>query len=222
MLQKPGPTGEQTLLKIEGSFPFDVPRDIVWKALLEPDIIAKTLPGCEELTPAGENLYKAKLNVKVGPVQGGFEGQFSLSDLKPLEGYRLKLSGKGPTGFLEGEGEIRLEDRGEETTLHYEITAQVGGRVAAVGQRLLDSSARSVARQGLKRFYEQVKRLQQSEDGEVPGEEEIVPSQSDFVSNVAKDVLLDLMPRERRLMILALSLGGLIVFLIILFRVFGS
>jgi hypothetical protein len=94
--------------------------------------------------------------------------------------------------------------------------------VAAVGQRLLDSSARSVARQGLKRFYEQVKRLQQSEDGEVPGEEEIVPSQSDFVSNVAKDVLLDLMPRERRLMILALSLGGLIVFLIILFRVFGS
>ena len=87
--------------------------------------------------------------------------------------------------------------------------------MAAVGQRLLDSSARSVARQGLERFYEQVKRLQQSEDGEVPGEEEIVPSQSDFVSNVAKDVLLDLMPRERRLMILALSVGGLIVFLII-------
>ena len=212
-------------MKIEGSFPLDVPRDIVWKALLEPGIISKTLPGCEELTLVSENLYKAKLNVKVGPVQGGFEGQFSLSDLKPPEGYRLKLSGKGSTGFLEGEGEIRLEDLGEETMLHYEITVQVGGRVAAVGQRLLDSSARSVARQGLERFNEQVKRLEQSEDREVPGEEEeeaTVPSQSDFISNVAKDVLLDLLPRERRLVILALSTGGLIVFLIILFQTFGS
>ena len=212
-------------MKIEGSFPLDVPRDIVWKALLKPGIISKTLPGCEELTPVSENLYKAKLNVKVGPVQGGFEGQFSLSDLKPPEGYRLKLSGKGSTGFLEGEGEIRLEDLGEETMLHYEITVQVGGRVAAVGQRLLDSSARSVARQGLERFNEQVKRLEQSEDREVHGEEEeeaTVPSQSDFISNVAKDVLLDLLPRERRLVILALSTGGLIVFLIILFQTFGS
>lgn len=212
-------------MKIAGSFPFDAPRDVVWKALLEPDIISKTLPGCEGLTPVGENSYKARLNVKVGPVQGVFEGTFSLSDLQPLESYRLKLNGRGSTGFLDGEGGIRLENSQEKTVLHYEITVQVGGRIAAVGQRLLDSSARSVARQGLERLHEQVKQLNDSEDGKILDEERAevaMPSQSNFIGGIAKDVLLDLLPQENRLMVLVLGAGGLIIFLIILFQTFGS
>mgnify|MGYP001289712838 CR=1 FL=1 len=212
-------------MKIEGHYAFDVPRETLWKALLEPEIISRTLPGCEEFVKVRENCYNTGLNVKVGPVQGRFKGQFSILDLNPPETYRLKLNGKGSTGFLQGEGHIRLEAQGEKTTLHYEILVQVGGRMAAVGQRLLETSARSIARQGLERLNEEVKGLRNTEG------EKVVPSRDNasaassgvnFVMNVAKDILFDLLPRERLLIPGALAIGGLFIILIIFSRTCGA
>ena len=100
-------------MKIEGQHTFDVPQESLWEALLDPEILSKTLPGCEELTEVDDNDYKGTMHIGIGPVQGRFEGQFSILDMDPPENYQLKLEGKGPTGFLQGKGEIRLEIDGQ-------------------------------------------------------------------------------------------------------------
>ncbi len=137
-------------MKIKGSHTLAVPRNLVWEAILDPDVLSRTLPGCEDMAPVGDNRFRGKLKMKVGPVQGLFEGGVELLDLDPPNGYRLKMDGKGAPGFVNGAGSLRLEDADDGgTLLIYDIDAQVGGRIAAVGQRLLDSSAKVLTRQGL-------------------------------------------------------------------------
>ena len=144
-------------MKIKGSHTLAVPRGVVWEAILDPEVLSRTLPGCEDMAPVGDNQFRGKLKMKVGPVQGVFEGGVELLDLDPPNGYRLKMDGKGAPGFVNGNGSLRLEDTDDGgTLLHYEIDAQVGGRIAAVGQRLLDSSAKVLTRQGLQGLEQQL------------------------------------------------------------------
>ncbi len=144
-------------MKIRGSHALSAPREVVWKAILDPEVLSRTLPGCEDMAPVGDNRFRGKLKMKVGPVQGVFEGGVELFDLDPPNGYSLRMDGKGAPGFVNGSGSLRLEDGdGGGALLHYEIDAQVGGRIAAVGQRLLDSSAKVLTRQGLKGLEEQL------------------------------------------------------------------
>lgn len=144
-------------MKIKGSHTLAVPRGVVWEAILDPEVLSRTLPGCEDMAPVGDNRFRGKLKMKVGPVQGVFEGGVELLDLDPPNGYSLKMDGKGAPGFVNGRGSLRLEDSDDGgTLLHYEIDAQVGGRIAAVGQRLLDSSARVLTRQGLQGLEQQL------------------------------------------------------------------
>ncbi|MXW02679.1 MAG: carbon monoxide dehydrogenase subunit G [Holophagales bacterium] len=144
-------------MKIKGSHTLAVPRGVVWEAILDPEVLSRTLPGCEDMAPVGDNRFRGKLKMKVGPVQGVFEGGVELLDLDPPNGYRLKMDGKGAPGFVNGNGSLRLEDTDDGgTLLHYEIDAQVGGRIAAVGQRLLDSSAKVLTRQGLQGLEQQL------------------------------------------------------------------
>lgn len=127
-----------------------MPRSIVWEAILDPEVLSRTLPGCEDMAPVGDHQFRGKLKMKVGPVQGVFEGGVELLDLDPPNGYNLKMDGKGAPGFVNGTGSLRLEDAEDGgTLLHYDIDARVGGRIAAVGQRLLDSSAKVLTRQGI-------------------------------------------------------------------------
>ncbi len=144
-------------MKIKGSHTLAVPRAVVWEAILDPEVLSRTLPGCEDMAPVGDNRFRGKLKMKVGPVQGVFEGGVELLDLDPPNGYSLKMDGKGAPGFVNGKGSLRLEDSDDGgTLLHYEIDAQVGGRIAAVGQRLLDSSAKVLTRQGLQGLEQQL------------------------------------------------------------------
>ena len=144
-------------MKIKGSHTLAVPRGVVWEAILNPEVLSRTLPGCEDMAPIGDNRFRGKLKMKVGPVQGVFEGGVELLDLDPPNGYSLKMDGKGAPGFVNGNGSLRLEDTDDGgTLLHYEIDAQVGGRIAAVGQRLLDSSAKVLTRQGLQGLEKQL------------------------------------------------------------------
>ncbi len=136
-------------MKIAGDHRLELARDLVWQAVLDPAVLQRTLPGCENLETIGENEYRGVLRIKVGPVQGVFEGTVKLLDLDPPNGYRLSLQGKGAPGFVTCEGTVALRPDGAATVLRYDIDAQVGGRIAAVGQRLLDSSAKVIARQAL-------------------------------------------------------------------------
>lgn len=152
-------------MKLEGSYTFDAPREEVWKALLDPEVLAKVMPGCEGLERVGQDEYKAALKIKVGPVQGNFEGGVKLTDIKELESYGMEVDGKGPAGFMKGHGKVWLEAQGSSTIMHYAGEAQVGGRIASVGQRLLDSSAKALTRQSLDGLNKQIQaRLQTNND----------------------------------------------------------
>jgi carbon monoxide dehydrogenase subunit G len=113
-------------------------------------VLSGALPGGEQLEKVGDNEYRAVMNVKVGPVQGRFEGKIELSDIVAPERYTMKVDGQGAPGFVAGEGQLELvevEDGG--TLLRYGGDVSVGGRIAGVGQRLVESTAKSVTRQGL-------------------------------------------------------------------------
>ena len=221
-------------MKIQGSHTFDFPREQVWRALLDPAILARTLPGCERLERVGETEYQGALNVQVGPVRGQFQGALQLSDLRPLEGYHMRLDGKGTAGFMTGEGDLKLADAGGSTVLAYDLDTQIGGRIAGVGQRLLESSAKSITRQGLEGLARELAAMPpvqsvQAENAEPPPvttpapppvqpiqtqPTQAQPTQAQIAARVASDVAKDLVPPERRPWLVA---GLLLVLVAVVF-----
>ncbi len=134
-------------MKIKGQHKLAAPRQQVWEALLDPEVLARTLPGCESLDPIGENQYKMKMKLALAAVQGLFDGKVALEDPQPPESYRLVVEGTGKIGFLNGGGRFRLEEAGaDETLVHYEGDVRVGGMIASVGQRLMDMTSKMMIR----------------------------------------------------------------------------
>lgn len=206
-------------MKIQGEHVFAAPREAVWRTVLDADVLSKVLPGCEDFHEVAANEFEGVLKIKVGPVQGKFQGKVKLSDLKEPESYHLHLNGKGAPGFVDGKGDLRLEDDGAGTRLHYEIDAKVGGRIASVGQRLLDSTTRSITRQALEGLDKQVTARTGVAAGEPAAAVEIeAPSQSEVAAEVAKDVLADLVPPERRPLYAAVAAAVVLVIAALLLR----
>lgn len=158
-------------MRLSGTHPLPYPRPVVWRALMDPQVLSRTLPGCERLEATGDGAFAGTLTVQVGPVRGQFDGTLEMTERVEPERYHMKLAGQGSSGFLTGEGEVRLEeaDGGAATVLHYDLEAQVGGRIAGVGQRLLDSSARVIARQGLEGLEKQLAVRHVAAGGELGG-----------------------------------------------------
>lgn len=218
-------------MKIQGEHTFDAPRERVWRALLDPEVLARTLPGCERLERTAENEYRGVLNVQVGPVKGQFQGSLQLSDLIPLESYHMKLDGSGPAGFMNGQGDLRLADApAGGTVLRYDLDAQVGGRVAGVGQRLVESSARSITKQGLEGLARELRAMAPPPPAETVEAEAppIVvpppqaPSQAEFAARVAGDVARDLVPPSKRPWVVGGALLVLGVLVLLLVRACGG
>jgi len=139
-------------MKIQGDYLFDGPRDVVWETLMDTDVLASVLPGCEKLEPIGENEYAGALNIKVGPVQGSFDGKVKLEDIRKPDSYTMRVDGQGASGFVNATGHLTLspaEADAVRTRVAYEGDAQVGGRLAAVGQRLVESSAKAIIKQSM-------------------------------------------------------------------------
>ena len=150
------------MVTLEGTYSFDAPQEAVWAAVQDPHVLSQVLPGCERLEQIGENEYEGEINIRIGPVQGNFAGTVRLSDIQSPNSYTLELEGQGRPGYVKGAGSLRLESSGDgSTTLSYAGEAQLSGRIASVGQRLMDSSARSITRQGLESLDKQIQaRLQ--------------------------------------------------------------
>ena len=209
-------------MKIQGTHTFEAPRERVWRALLDPAVLSRTLPGCEKLERVGENEYQGVLNVQVGPVKGQFQGTLVLTDIQPLESYHMKLDGKGPAGFMKGEGDLRLTDAGNATALAYDIDSQVGGRVAAVGQRLLESSAKSITRQGLEGLARELAAMGETEAAAAPPPPPVQPTQAQMAARVAGDVARDMVPPERRPWLIGGALLALAVVILLVVRSCGA
>jgi carbon monoxide dehydrogenase subunit G len=178
-------------VRLAGEYTFDGPRDLVWELVREPEVLAAALPGTQSLDQVGESEYEGKMHIRVGPVAGVFSGRVVVSDEVPPESCTLSVEGKGSPGFIKGTGHIHLIDQGDDTTLmSYEGDLQVGGRLASVGQRLIDTVSKSIIRQGLESLNQALQaRVAANSEGQEVGETEYKPpSETEFAAAVAKDV----------------------------------
>ena len=137
--------GSRFPMKIEGSQKIAAPRERIFAALVDPTILQKCIPGCEQMEKTGENQYKAKLTAGVGPVKGVFTATISLQDITAPEHYKLVVEGKGQPGFVKGSGELNLKDDGGATEIQYIGDVNVGGLIASVGQRMIQAAANMLA-----------------------------------------------------------------------------
>ena len=128
-------------MKLEGTHKIPAPRARVWRALMDPAILQRAIPGCERLEALGENRYRATFRAGVGAVKGVFEGEIKLLDITPEEQYTLATRVKASMGFVDGKGIIRLEDAGDATAITFSGDVKTGGMLAAVGDRLLGAAA---------------------------------------------------------------------------------
>lgn len=131
-------------MHLSGSYVFDAPATEVWAALTDPKSLSGCIQGCESLDSVGDNQYTAVLNVGVGPIRGKYNANFTMANLSPHQSFRLSIQGKGAMGFVDGHADITLEEDQGKTTVRVEADSQVGGMVARVGQRLMETVAKTM------------------------------------------------------------------------------
>ena len=210
------------------------PRERVWTALNDPDVLRACIPGCESLTKVSDNELQATAAVKIGPIAARFNGKVQLQDLDPPNGYRISGEGQGGVaGFAKGGANVALEDAGPgETLLKYDVKAQVGGKIAQLGARLIDATAKQMADAFFDRFAATVAPLASAPLPEVqavadgatasvnppPVHPAPTPTQPPPAASVS---LLSMLPKQ----FLGFGIGtwvGVLVFLMILWVLFGT
>jgi carbon monoxide dehydrogenase subunit G len=141
-------------MKLSGTQIIPAGRDVVWAALNDAAVLKQCIPGCESIDQSSSTEMSAKVGIKLGPVKASFNGAVTLSDLKPPESYRISGQGQGGlAGFASGGASVKLTALGPmETQLDYDVDAQVGGKIAMLGSRLIDSTAKSLAQQFFTKF----------------------------------------------------------------------
>jgi uncharacterized protein len=136
-------------VELSESYTFAAPPGSVWLLLTDPDVVASCLPGCEGLEPLGNDRYRATLTLSVASISGQYTGTVSMLDMRPPEGYRLLVEGQGRGGFVNGEAMLALTEEAGSTKVSVIGQAEVGGLIAAVGQRLLGT----VSKMMMDRFF---------------------------------------------------------------------
>ena len=138
-------------MNLDGTFVFSGPRATVWDLLQDPAVLAKALPGTERLTQTGEDRYEGVMKVSIGPMTAAaLTVNVTLQDKVPPERFTMQLDGKGSVGFARGSATVELREQpGGSTLMQYASNVQIGGRIASVGQRLLDSVSKMMMRQAL-------------------------------------------------------------------------
>jgi carbon monoxide dehydrogenase subunit G len=139
-------------VKISGSYALPLPQERAYQIMQDPKVLAQAIPGCEELEKTGENEYRMKMKMVLASLSGVFDGKVKITDQMPPSSFRLVVEGSGRPGFVKGDGLLKLSAVDTGTEVSYEGDAQVGGTIAAVGQRLLDGTAKIMIR----RFFEKL------------------------------------------------------------------
>lgn len=167
------------------------PRAQVWAALNDTEVLRTAIPGCDTLVREGENVLRATASIKIGPISAKFAGKVNLLDLDPPNGYRIEGEGQGGVaGFAKGGATVTLADDGAGTLLSYSVKAQVGGKIAQLGARLIDATAKQMADAFFDRFGALVA------PGVVASEEGVAAPPRPRLAPIPSPGLLDLLPRE--------------------------
>ncbi len=139
-------------MKIEGTYTFNAPRDMVWKVLLDPKVMAECMPGCETMNEVAPDQYEATMKVGIASVKGTYKGKVSIKDKRAPAHYVLSGEGQGGPGFMQGDVTIDLEEVDGQTRLRYSTDAKVGGLIASIGQRMLNGVAKMMVDQFFKKM----------------------------------------------------------------------
>ena len=133
-------------MKMDGEYTLPTNVENVWNCLNDPLVLKNSIPGCTQLIKENDNEFKATVTLKIGPVSAKFNGEVKLSNIKIHEGYTISGNGKGGTaGFAKGSANIQLEEKDNSTILKYSVEAQIGGKLAQLGSRLIDSTSKKLA-----------------------------------------------------------------------------
>lgn len=202
-------------MKLEGEHVFKGPREEVYMMFRDPDVLASALPGTQTLNKIDDQHYEGNINIRIGPVSGSFAGKLEVTDEVPPEKCTLMVDGKGAPGFARGLAQIEFVDQGDGTTLlKYAGDMTIGGTLASVGQRMLDSVAKSMIRQGMETLD---KALEARLAAKAAGKTEVefkAPTETQFAGAVAKDWFGGLMKVPEFKMVLYIVPVGLLVFLL--------
>ncbi len=139
-------------MKISGSYTLPLPRERAYQIMQDPEILARAIPGCEGLERIGPDEYRMKMKMALASLSGAFEGKVRITEQTPPESFRLVVEGSGRVGFVKGDGLLKLSPVEGATEVSYEGEAQVGGTMAAVGQRLIDGTAKMM----IKKFFDRL------------------------------------------------------------------
>jgi carbon monoxide dehydrogenase subunit G len=140
-------------MELTGEYRIPAPREKVWQALNDPNVLQRCIPGCESVEKLSDTEFTAKVVLKIGPMTAKFAGKGTLSDLDPPNGYTITGEGQGGVaGFGKGSAKVRLEEDGPVTIMRYKAETQVGGKMAQLGARLIDSTSKKLADQFFDRF----------------------------------------------------------------------
>ena len=139
-------------MKISGSYVLPLPPEQAYRKLQDPKVLADAMPGCEGLEKIGENEYKMKMKMAMASLSGAFDGKVRITEQSPPNSFKLAVEGTGKIGFMKGEGVLTFKAKDQGTEVFYDGDVQVGGTIAAVGQRLIDATSKMM----IKRFFDKI------------------------------------------------------------------
>lgn len=182
-------------MDMSGERRISAPREKVWAALNDPAVLKASIPGCDTLEKLSDTELKATASVKIGPIAAKFAGKVQLLDLDPPNGYRIEGEGQGGVaGFAKGGASVRLAQDGTDTILSYDVKANVGGKIAQLGARLIDATAKQMADAFFDRFAAQVTTAEPAPAAEGAPAPAAAPAPAPAAAPTIS--LLDLIPRE--------------------------
>ena len=171
-------------MKLIGSYKLNVKKEIVWQALNNPDILKKCIPGCESFVKKSSTVFSASATNQIGPMNATFSGKISLSNIKENESYTITGEGQSAVGFANGNADVTLTEEEGSTTLSYKVNANVGGKVAQLGSRLIDGVAKKMSDYFFGRFADLVAPIvkEEKESGIVFEEKRVKEIKSNFLN----------------------------------------
>jgi carbon monoxide dehydrogenase subunit G len=176
-------------MNLEGEHLFKGPRQDVWEMIRDPEVLATALPGTQKLNKIDEQHYEGAMNLRIGPVSGAFSGKLEIADEVPPQSCTLIVEGRGAAGFAKGTGHVVFDEGGDGTTLlKYSGDMQIGGTLASVGQRMIDSVSKGMIKQAFETLDKTLEaRMAAKTDGREP-EKVAPPTEAEFATAVTKDV----------------------------------
>ena len=214
-------------MDMTGEYRIPAPRDKVWDALNDPEVLKKCIPGCEDLQKQSDTEMTARVKTKVGPVSATFSGKVNLTDINAPESYKISGEGQGGVaGFAKGGADVHLAEEDGATVLTYKASAAVGGKLAQIGSRLIDATARKMADQFFSKFAEEVggpgAEAEAAAAAETPPEEKTAAERAAEVTTetpVTSPEMPSAPPRGG--LPTAVWVGGLIAVVVVLLLIFG-